>query len=101
MYKRAKWTNDEVALLGRTLQFKLDAPPKPKRERYFDEKAEKYKFREVEIEKVKCPECSEMFYQKRPKQLFCQNFCRIRSWQKLARAKLKLKKRLRIRKMWG
>jgi hypothetical protein len=101
MYRRAEWTKNEISKLDGSLKTVVEAPPKPKYERYWDEKDEKYKYKLVQIEKVKCPECRELFYQKRPKQLFCQDFCRIRRWQRLHRAELKLEKRTRIKKMWG
>jgi hypothetical protein len=101
MYRRAKWTDDEIGRLGRSLQFKLDAPPKPKKVRYLDEESGKYKFKEVEIKRIRCRECDGLFYQKRPKQIFCQDFCRIMNWQKLHRIRLKLDKITRIEKMWG
>jgi hypothetical protein len=101
MYRKAEWTKNQINLLGRNLKTAVEAPPKPKKERYWDKETEKYKFRLVEIKRVECPQCREMFFKKRPKQVFCQDFCRIRYWQSLHRAKLKRAKRYRIKLMWG
>jgi hypothetical protein len=101
MYRKAEWTKTQIDWLGRSLKTAVEAPPKPKKERYWDEKEEKYKFRLKEIKRVECPKCRALFYQKRPKQIFCQDFCRIRYWQNLHRAKLKRAKRNRIRLLFG
>jgi hypothetical protein len=101
VYKKPQWTNEEVAQLEPTLKTAIEAPPKPKKERYFDEKTGKYKFREKEVKRTRCPECDGLFFKKRPKQIFCQDFCRITRWQRLHRADLKIEKRTRIRRMWG
>lgn len=101
MYKKPEWTKDQIQKLGYVLQFEKDAPPKPKKERYLDEETGKYKFREKKIEKIKCPECGELFFQKRPRQEYCQDFCRIVNWQTTHRKELKMEKLDRIEKMWG
>jgi hypothetical protein len=104
-YRKTKWTDDELGKLGLGLKTAVEALPKPKKERYldFDEKTRKwkYKFREVEIKEVECPECGASFFKKRPKQIFCQDFCRIRNWQKLKKNELRNEQSKRIRKMWG
>jgi hypothetical protein len=101
MYKKPKWTDEEISKVEPSLRTAIEAHPKPKKERYLDEEAGKYKYRLKEIKKVRCPECNELFYKNRPKQIFCQDFCRIHQWQRLRRNKLKIEKIIRIEKMWG
>jgi hypothetical protein len=103
MYKKINWKTAEMSLLEPSLRTAVEesSEPKPKKERYLDEETGKYKFREKKIEKVKCFECKSLFYANRPKQIFCQDFCRMRNWQKIHRKELKIEKRIRIKKMWG
>ena len=84
MYKKAQWTADEISKLEPSLRSAVEEGDgyRSKKERYFDEKTGKYKFRSVETKKSECPECKALFYKNRPKQIFCQDFCRIRYWQK-------------------
>jgi hypothetical protein len=100
-YRKTKWTGDEISKLEPSLKTAVEAPPKPKKERYLDEETGKYKFRLKEVIRIRCPECNELFFKKRPKQIFCQDFCRIRNWQRVRRKELKIEKRDRIEKMWG
>jgi formylmethanofuran dehydrogenase subunit E len=99
-YRKAQWADDEVKKLEPTLRSTFGERPKDRWERYFDEKDMRYKYKRVPVEKVKCPECGELFYKKRPKQIFCQDFCRIRNWQRIHRKQAKIEKRVRIRQMW-
>jgi hypothetical protein len=94
MYKKAQWTDEEIGKVEPSLRTAIDAQPKQKKERYLDEKTGKYKFRLKEIKKVRCLKCNELFYKKRPKQIFCQDFCRIRYWEKNHRTEMKRRKRI-------